>query len=381
MIKVLILGGGIAGVEASIRAKKAGFDVTLISERDYLYIYPLSIWIPTKEISFEDTTMKLDELAEIHGFNLIIDEVKEIKAKEQRVLLSNKEIDFEYLIIALGAGNKSLKGIENTLSICSKPEEAVGLCNLFENFLEKKEGVLSFGFGGNPKDSSTVRGGPAFELMFNINTLLKQRGIRDNFTINFFAPMDKVGSKMGEGAVKNLQKFFKKENINVYTGKKIDSFVSDGIIFEDSTKLDSEYTMFIPAKTGHLVVKNSDLPTSEDGFIETDEYSLVKGFENIYAIGDVANLQGPSWRAKQGHIAEVMAENAVFNIENPENRKSYIKHINILCLMDTRDGAILVYRDLKRSLMIPLFGFGHLLKKLWGKYFKLTKLGKFPKII
>jgi len=52
--KVLILGGGFAGVEAAIFLRKEGYSVTLVSDRDYFYIYPTSIWIPTGEAEFED---------------------------------------------------------------------------------------------------------------------------------------------------------------------------------------------------------------------------------------------------------------------------------------------------------------------------------------
>ncbi len=47
------------------------------------------------------------------------------------------------------------------------------------------------GFGGNPKDPSNVRGGPAFEVLFNVHNELKKKGIRDNFELTFFAPMEK----------------------------------------------------------------------------------------------------------------------------------------------------------------------------------------------
>ena len=46
MKKVLILGGGIGGVASAIAFRKKGFEVELVSERDYLFIYPLAIWIP-----------------------------------------------------------------------------------------------------------------------------------------------------------------------------------------------------------------------------------------------------------------------------------------------------------------------------------------------
>jgi sulfide:quinone oxidoreductase len=64
--------------------------------------------------------------------------------------------------------------------------------------------------------------------------------------------------------------------------------------------------MFISAGTGHSIVAESGLPLSEAGFVVTNEYNEVEGFENIYAIGDSAALIGPDWKAKQGHVAEAI---------------------------------------------------------------------------
>jgi len=55
--KVVVLGGGIAGLEAAIDLRKAGFSVTLVSNRKYIYIYPISIWIPVHKIDFEDACL------------------------------------------------------------------------------------------------------------------------------------------------------------------------------------------------------------------------------------------------------------------------------------------------------------------------------------
>jgi len=61
--KVLVLGGGFAGLEAAIFLRKEGLDVTMISNREYFYIYPTSIWIPTGEQKFEDICVDLQELS------------------------------------------------------------------------------------------------------------------------------------------------------------------------------------------------------------------------------------------------------------------------------------------------------------------------------
>jgi len=391
MKKVLVLGGGFAGVEAAIFLKKENYDVTLVSERDYFYIYPTSIWIPTNECSFDDVCVDMKQLRDSHNFNLIIDSVENISAKESCVTLKNsgKISDYDYLVIAMGSSKMKHKGIENTLSICGAPEQSLLIRHQINKLISLGGGKICFGFGGNPNDTSAVRGGPGFELLFNIHNLLQKKGIRDNFELTFFAPMAEPGKRMGPSALKMMDMFFNKLDIKKHFGKKIKSFEKDGIIFEDDSSIESDFTMFIPAGDGHSVAKESDLPLNPAGFIKTDDFSNVVFDDstmptNIYAIGDIASLEGYEWRAKQGHIAEVMARNVAHNITQKENKtndfKGYYEHLNILCVMDSGDGAAFVYRDEKKAFMFPMPLVGHWMKKAWGSYCRYSKLGKIPRI-
>ncbi len=385
MKKVLVLGGGFAGIESAIFLKKEGFDVTLVSNRDYFYIYPTSIWIPTGEAKFEDICVPLKELANAHGFELIIDEVEAIKAKENQVLCKNGVLkEWDYLVVAIGSGKMQHKGSEHFLSICGEPTEAIAIKKKIDALIQKGGGKIAMGFGGNPKDPSNVRGGPAFEVLFNVHNQLKRIGLRDKFELTFFAPMAKPGARMGEQALKMMDIMFNRLNIKKHFGKKIVEFVEDGVVFEDGSKLESDFTMFIPAGNGHKVFENSDLPLNEAGFVKIDNFSKVEGFENVYCAGDSAELLGPDWRAKQGHVAEVMARNIAHNIKAKEEGRSdfkgYEEHINILCVMDSGDGAAFVYRSHKGGKMIPLPIVGHWLKKGWGWYCRNSKLGKIPRI-
>lgn len=384
--KVLVLGGGFAGVEAAIYLKKQDLDVTLVSDRDYFYIYPTSIWIPTGDVTREDVSVPLDKLAMKHGFELIIDPVTKLEADQKKVTLKSGRIldDYPYMVVALGQDKMQHKGMEHTLSICGKPEEATALYERLDALIMRGEGKIAMGFGGNPKDTSAVRGGPAFEVLFNVETYLKKKGLREKFDLTFFAPMEKPGQKMGEKALVMMDKMFKMTNIDKKVGSKITTFEEDGIVFEDGTKIESDLTMFISAGTGHSIIADSGLPLSDAGFVVTNEYNEIEGFEGVYAIGDSASLMGPDWRAKQGHVAEVMAKNVAYNllnhVQNIDSKRSYMEHLNILCVMDTGNGAAFVYRSDKGGKMIPLPVIGHWMKKGWGWYCRNSKLGKIPRI-
>ena len=387
MIKVLILGGGFAGLEAAIFLKKQNdVEVTLVSDRDYFYIYPTSIWIPTGEVTKEDVSIPMDKLAFTHGFQLIVDPIEKFEAKEKKVTLASGRVldEYDYIVVALGQDKIQHKGMENTLSICGKPEEATELYSRLDALTQKGSGKIAMGFGGNAKDGSAVRGGPAFEVLFNVDTYLKRKGLRDNFELTFFAPMEKPGMKMGHNAVEMMDKMFAMTNIHKKVGSKITNFEEDGISFEDGTKVVSDLTMFISAGTGHNIITQSGLPLSDAGFVETNEYNEIEGFEGIYAIGDSAALLGPEWKAKQGHVAEVMARNIAHNIyqhhQGIDSKLSYVEHINILCVMDTGNGAAFVYRNEKGGKMIPMPIVGHWMKKGWGWYFRNSKLAKIPRI-
>ena len=393
MKKVLILGGGFAALEAGIWLRKYGFDVTIVTNRDYMYVYPISIWIPTGEYTFDDCILKWDDLAKVHGFKVVKDKVVSLNVNEKTVKCENNEFsDFEYLIIAIGADKMKPKGSENFLSICGAPEESVKIKERLDALIKKGSGKLSFGFGGNPKDPSNVRGGPAFEVMFNVDYKLRKLGIRDKFEITFFAPMPKPGARMGEKALKAMDDMFNRLNIKTIKGKKIKEFVADGVVFEDDSKLESDLTMFIPAGNGPKMFKESGLPLNDAGFIRINEYcEVMHNFDEtsvdrykIFAIGDSACIDGPDWRAKQGHLAEVMAKTAAYNIneieKGSEKRAEYVSHINILCMMDIGNGAAFVYRDNKKAKILPLPIIGHFMKKGWGWYFKNSKLNKIPRI-
>jgi sulfide:quinone oxidoreductase len=382
MKQVLILGGGFAGIQTAIQLQKSGqFQVTLVSDRDFLYLYPISIWVPVRIKEINDVKVPLTRIQKKYPFEIIVDSIKEIHASDREVICETQTLSYDYLVVAFGAGKMKHKGLENTLSICGKPEVAVSIRDGIDALIQKGSGKIAVGFGGNPKDKSAVRGGPAFELIFNIHNLLKKKKIRQNFELTFFAPMDEPGAKMGKGALPMIDKMFGQSKIAKRFGKKITEFEPGAVVFEDGSKLESDLTLFIPASAGHPVLQTSDLPLTEAGFIKIDTNCQVEGVENVYAIGDISHMEGPEWIAKQGHVAELMGRTAAHNILVTENGKGNKKHYhespNILCVMDTGNGAAFVFRNTKTSFIVPMPFFGHWMKRGWGTYAKVSKVGIF----
>lgn len=385
MKKVLVLGGGIAGVECAIHLRKHGFAVELVSDRPFLFIYPISIWVPTQEYTLQDVQLDLYKLARIHGIQLTLDKVLSIRAASNTVVLEKggEKGDFDYLVVALGGGKVKHKGQENTFSICGAPEDTLRLRDKLQELVTRGEGRIAVGFGGNPKDPSGVRGGPAFEFLFNLHGFLKKHRVRDKISITFFAPMQNPGTRLGERSLAMMDTMLKKLGIGKEVGKKIMEFAPDGVLLEGGNKLGADLVMFISASDGHPAILASDLPQNAAGFVQIEDSCQVKGMDHVYAIGDCAAIEGPEWRAKQGHLAEVMARNVAHNLAIreglPGNTLGYQKSISILCLLDMGSmGGGMVYRSAKKSLFFPMPVVGHYAKKLWGVQYKMGKMKKLP---
>ena len=385
-MKILVLGGGFAGLEAAINLRKYGYEVKLISDRDYMFIYPVSIWIPVEKRSFDDTKLDLHIMSKKHGFKLFVETITKIDIENQVIETDKNKHDYDYLFVALGMGKVEMKGKENTHSICGKPEESVIIKDELAKLVDKGSGHITVGFGGNPKDptATAVRGGPAFELLFNISLFLKEKGLRDQFKLTFFAPMDEPGKRMGQRAYDKMDGFFEHYHTETHFGKGIKEFTEKAIVFKDNTCLKSDLTLFIAGGEGLDVIKNSGLPLNEAGFIEINELCRVEGSRNVYAIGDGAAIIDHPWAAKQGHVAEVMAEVSTYNFNNKikhkGKRKSYWEKLHIVCVMDSGDGAAFVIRTRKKEIMIPMPIIGHWMKKGWGWYYVQTKMKRMFRI-
>src|SRR3546814_6984153 len=65
-------------------------------------------------------------------------------------------------------------------------------------------GTIAVGFASNPKEPGAVRGGPMFEFLFGIDTLLRRQGRRERFELVFFNPAKQPGQRLGPAAVAKM---------------------------------------------------------------------------------------------------------------------------------------------------------------------------------
>jgi sulfide:quinone oxidoreductase len=231
-------------------------------------------------------------------------------------------------------------------------------------------GHIAFGFGGNPKEPSAMRGGPMFELLFGVETWLRQQGKRENFTLTFFNAAAEPGKRLGEKAVKGLLAEMQRRGIHTHLGHKIGGFTASGVETENGV-ISANLILFMPGLTGPAWLENSGLQLSSGGFIKADEFCRVPGTVGLYVAGDIGSFPGPDWLPKQAHMADLQATAAAKNLLLEIDGKPPVARpkAELICIVDSVDSGILVYRDEKRAWLLPSSRVFHWAKRFFERHY------------
>ncbi len=354
MPQIVIIGSGFGGLTAvrSLRKQGCRDPITLISPRPVLFYYPSLIWVPAGLRNEADLTIPLNKFFKREDVRHHEGTVTALEPNERQVKTDNGTLAFDKLIIASGGRFiKKLPGIEHAYIPCDgyEPTKAYS-----DRLAALEGGTLAFGFGGNPKEPAAMRGGPIFEFLFGIDTMLRKQKRRDKFELVFFSPAPEPGKRLGAKAVKALLNEMEKYQIRTHLGHKMKGF-SENAVHTEGGDIQSDLTLFMPGMTGPAWAANSGLPISEGGMIKGDAHCRVSGFNGIYVVGDSSSLPGPDWLPKQAHMADLQAETAAKNLlaEVAGQPAEHQFKTELICIVDTLDKGMLVYRSPKRTMLMP----------------------------
>ncbi len=370
MPKIVIIGSGFGGLTAIKTLRKMGCQdaITLISPRPALFYFSSLIWVPAGLRTEEDLTIPLDTFFKRHNVDYHQGTVTGLDPESRHVETDHGIVTFDSLIIASGGRFiKKLPGIQHIYTPC----EGYPPTKAYSDRLSKLEGgTLAFGFGGNPKEPTAMRGGPIFEFLFGIDTLLRQQKRRDKFDLVFFSPAPEPGKRLGANAVKALLNEMKKSNIQTRLGHKMKGFTENSVQTEGGD-FQSDLTLFMPGMTGPAWADKSGLALSEGGLFKGDAQCRVLGFKGIYVVGDSGSLPGPNWMPKQAHMADLQAETAAKNLLTEQNGQvaELGFKTELICIVDTLDKGMLIYRSAKRTILMPKLRLFNWAKRFFEWYY------------
>lgn len=373
--RIVILGAGFAALTAvrELRKRAPQARITLIAPKAEFVYLPSLIWVPTGIRQGKDLILPLDTFFKDHGVEFIPGRVTGLKDGGRTVVTDQGEVTNDALLIATGGRFiKKLPGIEHALTLCEGVDSALAI----KARLEKMDsGRIALGFGGNPNEPSAMRGGPMFELLFGIDTWLRQQGKRDRIELTFFNAAAEPGKRLGEKAVSGLLSEMAKRRIDTHLGHKPLGFSEKGVDTEGG-HVNADLILFMPGLTGPAWAPDAGLPLSSGGFFKADAHCRVEGADKVFVAGDAGSFPGPDWLPKQAHMADLQAKAASENLLLALEGRPPVAtpKPELICIVDTVDSGILVYRDPKRSWLLPPSRVFHWAKRYFeGHYLRVFR--------
>ena len=366
MKNITVIGTSFGALTAirTLRKKDKAARITVIGKSSEFLYYPSLIWVPAGLRNRNDIAINLDNFFQRQNVEFHPHAAVSIENGGRTIVTENGSIDNDGLIIASGGRYlQKLPGIENAMIPCRGYADA----EKFAETLAKMDGgTLAFGFSGNPKEGSAMRGGPIFEFLFGTDTLLRKQGRRDKFKIVFFCPSPRPGQRMGEKAVERLLSRMNKLDISLHIGHKLKGFTEEKVMTEGG-EFQADAIVFIPGMTGSAWLQESELPKSPGGMLKADQHCQVEGVENVYAVGDCASYPGPDWKPKQAHMADLQAacaaENLLATLDNKPAKATF--RTELACIVDSNDKGMFVVRTQGFNFMLPSTRLLHWLKQFF----------------
>ena len=374
MTNITILGSGFGALTTvrELRRLRVDAEITVVSPRDELHYLPSSIWIPTGQVRAEDLKLPLKRFFERKKVNFVRASAAGLADGGRTVSTdAGQSLSNDHLVVATGARFlRKLPGIEHALVPC----EGISVAEEISRRLKALQGgTIAVGFATNPNEQGAMRGGPMFEFLFIIDSLLRNEGRRQKFELVFFNPAARPGARLGPEAVDGLLAEMAKRGVRTHLGSKMVRFEEKKVVTEGG-EFEADLILFMPGLTGPAWLDKADLPLSPGGMIAADALCRVKDRPNVWVVGDAGSYPGPDWLAKQAHQADLQAKAVAANIaavlagrEPTTEFKS-----ELICIVDTLKSGILVYRSPARNFVSPQTRLFHWAKRAFEKQYTMA---------
>lgn len=301
--RIIIIGGGFAGISLAKKLSKKEVQVVLIDKHNYHTFQPLLYQVSTGGLEPDSIAYPIRKiLQDFPNFIFRLAKVEEIRTENNRIRTNIGELEYDYLVIATGSktnyyGNAEIE--TNSMSMKTIPQSLNLRSLILENFEEalitdqyhEREALMNFVIVGAGPTGVELAGALA-EIKKGI--LPKDYPDLDTrrVQINLIQSGDRILKEMSEKTSKKAEDFLEGLGVQIWKNMRVEGY--DGKTVRTNTEDSFETaTLIWAAGVKGVGIKGLDAEELLTGSnrLSVNEYNQVKGFKNIFAIGDVACMQ------------------------------------------------------------------------------------------
>ncbi|WP_335965854.1 NAD(P)/FAD-dependent oxidoreductase [Galbibacter sp. PAP.153] len=343
--RVVIIGGGFGGIALAKKLAKQEMQVVLLDKHNYHTFQPLLYQVSTGGLEPDSIAYPIRKiLSKYPNFYFRLALVEAIDTAKKKVSTDIGELKYDYLVLATGSrtnffGNKEIEA--NSMIMKTVPE-ALNLRSLIlENFeealltdsLDEQDALMNFVIVGAGPTGVELAGALA-----EIKKGILPKDYPDLDTrraqINIVQSGDTILKGMSDKASIKAEDFLEKLGVNVWKNTRVIGY--DGDMVTTTTDLTFRTATLIWAAGVHgetvngLDAKELLVPGNR---IKVNQYNQVTGFDNIFAIGDVACMVTPDMPNGHPMVAQValqqgahLGDNLLRLIEKKGSMKPFAYH-------------------------------------------------------
>ncbi|MEA1849024.1 MULTISPECIES: NAD(P)/FAD-dependent oxidoreductase [unclassified Chryseobacterium] len=335
--KIIIIGGGFAGLQLAKTLNNKNKKVLVVDRVNHHMFQPLFYQVACGRIEPSNISFPFRKIFQrSRNTQFRLTEVKAIDTANNKVITEEAEFSYDKLIIATGCktnffGNKDLEskafGMKNT-------QEAISIRNHVLMTFEKLILEKSRSDDGNWNIVIVGSGPTGVELAGAFAEMKKEILPRDYPYMNFahleiilVSSTEKPLAVMSAEAQNKSEEYLKDLGVTFLSQEYVTDYDGDKVYMKSGKTIPSNNVIWAAGVTGNVVDGFPQEKLIRNRYI-TDRYNKIKGYDNIFAIGDIAYMETPKY--PQGHpqvanVAITQAKNLGKNLlrKNTADWKEY----------------------------------------------------------
>ncbi|WP_167609925.1 NAD(P)/FAD-dependent oxidoreductase [Maribellus sediminis] len=340
MKRIVILGAGTAGTMMANKLRNSldreEWDITIVDQFKTHYYQPGFLFIPFGIYNKQDVIKPKSDFIPA-GVKMIYSKIDKIEAEANKVVLDGGQVlNYDFLIVATGTKTvpSETPGLQDKLWYKEifdfyTVEGAMALQNFFKGW---EGGKLVMAITELPYKCPVA----PLEFVFLADAYFTEKGIRDRVDITYVTPMPGAFTK--PIATKMLSELLAEKNIKVVPDFYIERVDNDNkkLISYDENEIDFDVLTVVPVNMGDEMIERSGLG-DDMNFVPTNKHTLQSvAHENIFVLGDAANIPTSKAGSVAHFAAEILFENLMSAIEGRPLQAMFDGHAN--CYIETGHG-------------------------------------------
>lgn len=329
MKRIVIIGGGFAGLKLARTLKNTGDEIWLIDKHNFHQFQPLFYQVATSGLEASSISFPLRKLFQSNkNIHLRVTEVTKVNVSASSITTPLGEIKYDKLIIATGAttnfyGNTAIE--KNAIPMKSV-NEALYLRN---TLLQNLEDALSA--NGVEKQALlnivVVGGGPTGVEVSGALAEMKKSILPKDYPELDFTKMNiyliesgpKTLGAMSEQASAKSKEYLEKLGVNVWTSTLVKNFDGNVVELGNGKTINTKTVVWGAGIKGNTLAGMPETSVTKGQRFLVDRTNLVEGCTNVYAIGDIALMKTEKFPNGHPQIATVAIEQAKHLAKNIKN--------------------------------------------------------------